>query len=218
MKPPFSIEEFFEVFARYNHAVWPVQILLLGLGIAAVAVIRWSPRRGRIVTAILSFLWCWMALAYHFNQFSRIASVAWWFGSLFSLQAGFFAWWSFRSESLEFWPVRRRRAMVGWFLVSYGLVVYPILSVVLGHDYMRSPTFGVPCPTTIYTFGIFWLAKPPVPRHLLVVPIIWSAIGGSAAFYLDVPQDLGLVVAGATGFSLLVFRNERAQRRRSRAV
>lgn len=42
-------------------------------------------------------------------------------------------------------------------------------------------------------------------RTLLV--ILWSAVGGSAAFVLGVPQDLGLLVAGALSIVLLR-RNE----------
>jgi hypothetical protein len=41
-----------------------------------------------------------------------------------------------------------------------------------------------------------FFAARPVPRLALVVPILWAAVGSSAAFGLGVVEDLGLLVAG----------------------
>jgi hypothetical protein len=57
------------------------------------------------------------------------------------------------------------------------------------------PTFGVPCPTTIFTVGLLMLATPRLWR-LSIIPVIWSVIGGSAAFLLGVSADYALPVAG----------------------
>lgn len=62
----------------------------------------------------------------------------------------------------------------------------------------------MPCPTTIYTFGLLFWAVRPIPRHLLVIPLLWSFIGSTAVFLLSVVQDLGLLVAGL--LVLLLFR------------
>jgi hypothetical protein len=209
MQPPFNVEQFFGIFARYNDSIWPFQILLLGIGFLAVFLVVRRPRvAGRALPAILAFLWGWMALVFHFAHFSRISSGAWLFGALFLLQALLFARLGFwhRLEFAE--SPSRWRAAVGWVFLLYGLAIYPFLSYLFGHAYMRSPTFGVPCPTTIFTIGVLYFARPPLPRHLLVVPIFWAAVGGSAAFLLDVYQDLGLLVAGLGAVWLLHRRQE----------
>ena len=65
------------------------------------------------------------------------------------------------------------------------------------HPYPETPLFGVaPCPTTIFTLGLLLLASHPRPMLLAAVPILWAAIGGSAAVLINVPQDWGLLVAG----------------------
>ena len=76
------------------------------------------------------------------------------------------------------------------------------------HDHRsqaRIPTFGLPCPTTIFTAGVLMLATPRAPG-LSIVPVIWSAIGGSAAFLLGVPADIGLPIAG---IALAIFSTRR---------
>ena len=68
--------------------------------------------------------------------------------------------------------------------------------------------FGVtPCPVTIFTFGLLLLTMRPVPRGLLVIPFVWSLIGGSAAVLLYVPQDWLLLVSGCIAAVLMVFRD-----------
>lgn len=66
------------------------------------------------------------------------------------------------------------------------------------------PMFGItPCPVTIFTFGLFLLTTKPIPRRLLVIPVIWSLIAGSAAFLLAMPQDWLLLVSGVAVLALL---------------
>jgi hypothetical protein len=55
----------------------------------------------------------------------------------------------------------------------------------------------VPCPTTLFTAGCLLAAVPPVPRWLLVIPALWSLVGGSAALLLGITPDLMLFAAGA---------------------
>jgi hypothetical protein len=65
------------------------------------------------------------------------------------------------------------------------------------------PTFGLPCPTTLFTIGVLAFLVVPHPRSPLAVPVLWCLIGFQAAFFLDVPQDLALLVAAALGMLLM---------------
>jgi hypothetical protein len=48
-----------------------------------------------------------------------------------------------------------------------------------------------------------------VPRRLLAIPLLWSLIGGSAAFLLGVPQDWLLLFSGVV--TVLVLRFDRVR-------
>jgi hypothetical protein len=61
---------------------------------------------------------------------------------------------------------------------------------------------------TLFTFGLLLLTVSPVPRWLLVIPVAWSVIGGTAAFLLQVPQDWILLFSGATAVLIMYFRDE----------
>jgi len=74
-----------------------------------------------------------------------------------------------------------------------------------GHRYPRVPTFGLPCPTTIFTLGILLLASFPFPKSVFIVPFLWSVVGTSAAFQLGVLQDLSLLVSGLLGLRGMVY-------------
>jgi hypothetical protein len=81
-----------------------------------------------------------------------------------------------------------------------------------GHTFPNAPTFGLPCPTTLFTFGLLLLAAPGLHRALVIGPLAWALVGGTAAFALGVPQDYGLFVAAVIGFYLLLPRAGRLRR------
>jgi hypothetical protein len=83
-------------------------------------------------------------------------------------------------------------------------VAYPLVARSFGHIYPAAPTFGLPCPTTIATLGLLLWLVPPVPLPLVVVPLIWSAVGTSAAVRLGVREDFGLGLAGVLTLMVLL--------------
>jgi hypothetical protein len=85
------------------------------------------------------------------------------------------------------------------------------LGYFLEHVYPQSPTFGLPCPTTIFTFGLLLLTDKNVPIAVLMIPFVWSLIGFTAAFSFGIWEDTGLLVAGLVGTALLVIRNRRVE-------
>lgn len=202
MRLPFKREDFFEVFARYNVDVWPLQWGLVAAGLIAAGVLfTKSANKERVCLGGLSLLWFWMGAVYHLQYFATINPAAVGFGVLTLAEGGLLAWAAAKSEPRFAW--RGASRWVGLTLVAYGIAIYPLLNVALGHEYPAMPTFGLPCPTAIFTLGLLWWLRGGQVRILVVIPFLWSAVGGSAAFALGVPQDLGLLVAGVVSTGLL---------------
>lgn len=207
MRIPFTVEQFFAIFQTYNEAVWPAQFVLLGLALIAIyLVFSKPPIAGQAVSAILAFIWAWIALGYHLAFFTRINPAAYGFAGLSLIGAGVFLWHGVVRRRLQFEVGNDLRTYAGASLIIFALLVYPAWTWLAGHGYPAMPTFGLPCPTTIFTIGLLAFLKPPAPRAPYIVPVLWSMIGGQAAFLLGVPQDLGLIAAGVIGAALLARR------------
>lgn len=210
MALPFTVEEFYGVFRDYNTAVWPAQWFLVALALAAlVAVLRPRPWSGVAVSAVLGVLWAWIALAYHLTFFARISPAVYGFAALSAAGATVFVWQGVIRRRLAFRWVPGLKAAAGVVLVIFALVVYPVWSAYAGHPYPATPTFGLPCPTTIFTIGLLCFAVPPTPRSPLFAPLLWCLVGAQAAFVLGVQPDLGLIAAALVGLGLLATAGQR---------
>ncbi len=205
---PFTTSQFLAVFARYNLSVYPAQILLmLGAVITIILTIVPIKRGGSIIFGILGLLWLWMGGVYHCLYFSAINPLAYLFGALFILEAAILLYAGVAHGAGGFAWRRDGFSVAGLVCILYSLAVYPVIGTIAGHPYPELPTFGLPCPTTIFTFGILLLADRRVPWYLLVIPFVWACIGFFAALSLGITEDYGLLVAGVAGTLLIGLKN-----------
>jgi len=205
MRPPFSEIEFIRVFSEYNDAVWPMQpVLWVAAIVAFLMVFSGRGSSSRLASWFLAIFWAWAGIAYHLMHFTSLSGAAWIFGTLFVAQAVLFAVYGGIRSDLRLRLPEGWSAVAGLLLLFFSLIAYPLIGLLSGRSYIDSPTFGVPCPTVIFTTGMFFFFKRPFPRVLLLIPVIWSVIGGSAAIFLGVPQDAGLIVAGILAIVLFV--------------
>lgn len=188
---PFTREQFFNVFAAYNSAVWPLQVVAYLAGLAALFLVF---RRSRAATfwvlMILASMWLVNGVAYHWSFFATVNPGARIFGAAFVFEATLLAATAMFARNFRIAVARDLRTWVGLLLAAYALVLYPALGWVVGHTYPAVPVFGIaPCPTTIFTIGVLFLGNWRIARWLLVIPALWASVGGRAAVFLGVPQD-----------------------------
>jgi Family of unknown function (DUF6064) len=220
MNPPFTIEEFLGVFAAYNAAIWPLQIIAYLAGILTV-VSLWQKRlrANWMVPIVLALLWACIGIGYHFMYFSTINPLAKGFAVFFVAQSILFAYAAMSAKKLQFVVERNVRSTAGIALIVYALLIYPILGIIAGHGLMAGPMFGVaPCPTTIFTIGMLLLARGKWVSWLSVIPVLWSLVGLAAALQLGIPEDLGLPIAALLLVLALVFDAINAKQIRNRAA
>jgi Family of unknown function (DUF6064) len=208
---PFTREQFTAVFADYNAAVWPAQVVGYLVGVAIIGMlVRPSKAGNRVIGAGLAAMWIWTGVAYHGLHFSAINQAAWAFGALFVVQGVLLLQAVVIAGRPTFGQSNGMAKWLGWVFVIYASIVYPLMGIWTGHRYPEMPMFGItPCPVTIFTFGVLLLSTTPVPRRLLAIPLLWSLIGGSAAFLLGVPQDWLLLFSGVV--TVLVLRFDRVR-------
>ena len=221
MSLPFTGDQFLEVFRRYNEAVWPAQWALV---IAALVIVRSvlapSRWRGRLAIALLASLWAWAAIVYHLAFFRSINPIATAFAALFLAQTLLLGRYALNVNAPELHARGGIARWVGAALVVSALVVYPMLSIASGHRFPASPTFGLPCPLTVFTFGVLMWWQPRVPISVAVIPVLWAIIGSTAAIQLGMTEDvllpLSLVVAAPLLIRRAVMHRRDALRRATR--
>ena len=216
---PFTADQFFAVFATYNTGIWPMQIIAYLIGVIAAALALFATS-GRVILGLLAVLWIWTGIAYHALAFAAINPAAYAFAALFVAEGVLLTWVGVVRASVRFDQSRpTMRVAAALVLIGYAAILYPLIGGWTGHHYPAAPTFGVtPCPLTIFTFGILLLARGRPAWTVMVIPLIWAAIGGSAAVLLRVAPDWMLPVAAVVSVVLLLRRQDAVARQKARSA
>ncbi len=213
MNPPFTVEQFLDVFAAYNAAIWPSQIIAYVLGLVALtAVFLRQPIASRLILSILALMWAGNGIGYHLLFFNTINPAAKLFAAVFVLQAVLFTVSAIAARDLRIDIGRDFRSIAGFAAIAYAMLIYPALGILAGHGLMAGPMFGVaPCPTTIFTIGMLLLAHGRWVVWLSIIPLLWSLVGLAAAWQLSIPEDFGLALAGVALVLVLAARQMRVR-------
>jgi len=192
---PFTIEQFLGIFEKYNLAVWPMQIVLILIAVLTLILsLKKISYSDKTISIILSFFWLWIGIVYHLAYFTAINKAAYLFGVLFIIQGLIFLFAGGIKSKLSFKFQSSSYGVIGSLFILYALIIYPILGYFFGHVYSKNPTFGLPCPTTIFTFGLLLWTVKIVPKYVLVIPLIWSIIGFGAALSLGEKWGQAIVI------------------------
>lgn len=214
MSDIFGVREVFaEMFGAYNLSVWPMQIITYALGIAAVIlIIKKTKYSDMIISGILAFLWLWAGIVWSLVFFCPyrfvycIAAVVLVVQGLLLFMFGFGVG---LKSSLSFKWRGDLYSIIGGIAVLYVFILYPIIGGLTGWGYPQGPIFGVaPCPVCVFTFGMLLLADKRVPVLILIIPLLWSLLGVTAARRFGIYADVGMVVIGILGTVLILYRNK----------
>lgn len=215
MKTPFTLDQFFEVFKKYNETVFPAQILLYLISFIAI-YLTFKPNSisNKVISSMLAFFWLWMGIVYHLVFFTTINSAAYIFGTAYILQSLLFLTFGVLKNKFSFSFHSDIYGVTGILLILFALIIYPLLGYFLGHVYPFSPTFGLPCPTIILTFGLLLLNDKKCPVAIMIIPFLWSLIGFTAVFNFGMWEDTGLLISGLVTLTLLLIKNRRYRQAR----
>lgn len=203
MSFPFTREQFLEVFRSYNGAIGIAPLVLVTLAVVVISLSHSKqPWRHRVVAGILAFFWLWSGVVYHWGFFAAINRAATLFGALFVVEGLGLLNSGVRLDRFRIDPRATTTTGLGWLLVVYSIAIYPLLGWVFGHGYPSGPSFGAPCPITIFTLGIMLWTIPRIPLGLTLIPLTWAIIGSSAAVEFGIFEDFALglsaIIVGST--------------------
>ncbi len=135
MTLPFGRPEFLAVFAAYNGAIWPLQLLFLAAGLLAIGLLFYRPPwADRAISSVLAVFWFTMAIAYHWTFFAPINPAAYLFGGMFLFQAGLFLVEGLARNRIHFGEASAVRSWIAALLITYGIAIYPLIGLALGES------------------------------------------------------------------------------------
>ncbi len=197
----------FDAFRSYNEAIWPSQIPAYLLALVAVFfVVKRSKYSDTIIFLVLSLFWLWAGIVCLFVFLAPDFPVFYGLGGMAVLQGILFLVFGVgKAEQLPSLTFRPDiYGLAGGLLTLYALIGYPLVGHLTGHPYPDYPLLGTaPCPTCILTLGLLVMARKPFPFVLLIVPLLESILGIIPSI-LGLYADIGLVIAGIAGLSLIL--------------
>ena len=206
MKIPFTTEQFFSVFEKYNSTVFPFQWIIILLGMFTLFLIHSKySSKNKLIGSFLGLLWVWTGIVYHIIFFTAINKLAFVFGGFFILQGLLILINTFLKDKLSFSFSSQTKNYFGYFFILFGLIIYPIISYLVQGSFNRTIALGLPCPSTIFTFGFFMMAGNKLPKYLLIIPSLWAIVGVGAAIQFGVYQDFVMPITAIIA-GIIIFK------------
>jgi hypothetical protein len=182
----FSPQAYGRLLARYNEALWPLQLVGVAASAALVALLRSKrPAATRAALLLLALAWCWVGWAFHFRRYSEIFLAAPGLAAAFGTQALLLA----AASALPLRAAEPTRAprVVGIALAELALL-YPLLAPLTGHAWSEAEVFAfLPDPTALASAGaLLALVRLPAWSRVLlaVLPLLSLALGAATRWLL----------------------------------
>ena len=151
---------------------------------------EWGAKRCiTAIAAILAVCWLWVAWGFHWQRYASINLAAGYFAWAFAAQALLLLWLgAVRGRLTPAQATRfQQRAALG--LLSFSLLVFPLIGPLLGRSWMQAEVFGMaPDPTALATLGVLLLAGPRPAWALFPIPVAWCLLSGTTLWAMESPD------------------------------
>jgi uncharacterized protein DUF6064 len=186
----FSPRTYYRLLERHNEALWPGQILGVGLGVLIIWLLRYpSQRQGRTISAILAVLWAWVGWSFLWQRYATINWAVRYVVPAFALEALLLGWAGTIRGGLTFHPNWQASGIIGTSLLVLSLATYPMIAPLCGRHWQQAEIFGIaPDPTVLATLGLLVLAQGGHRWTLLIVPMLWCFMSGATLLAMGAPE------------------------------
>jgi hypothetical protein len=209
----FSPRTYYRLIEHHNEALWPGQIVTIGLGLVIAGLLsRPAPWQGRAVSGIMAALWSWVAWAFLWRRYATINWAATYLVWLFVIEVLLLVWVGVIRGELGFRWRPNAGKTVGLALFIFSLTLYPTLAPLLHRAWRQAEVFGVvPDPTVIATVGLLLLAEGPPHWRLMAVPVLWCLVSGATLSAMGSPEASVLLPAALLAVVATAWSRRRSQ-------
>lgn len=169
----FSERVYWRLFLLHNEALWPLQVpvLLLGAAVLAVLIAR-RPWSASFAAALLAAAWGWVAWSFFWQRYATINWAAVWVAPAFAAEALLLVAAALARPRLA--QARSIGGIAGFALFAWALAVHPLVPLLTGRPFAEAEVAGLtPDPTAIATLGLALSLRGAVRWLLLPIPLLW---------------------------------------------
>jgi Family of unknown function (DUF6064) len=198
----FSPQVYYRLFELHNRALWPAQLLTVGLALAMLyLLLRRDGGWPGSVAAILGALWIWLAWAFFHERYATINWAAVYVAPFIAAQGGLLVWFGSAGNRLGLTSIGQRRKFAGLGLFAFALLCYPLLAPLMGRSWLSGEIFGVaPDPTALATLALLARSDGRGSRLAMIVPALWCLVStltlwtmGAADFFVPLAGALAAI-------------------------
>ena len=175
----FSPTVYWRLVERYNREAWPLQMLMLGVGLLLLWLAAARPAAaGRLVAGILAAIWLWVGWAFHHQAYAQINWAAEYAAIAFAVQAVLLVSLGVvrPTGAVPGTPAPLQR--LGLALAVAGVLLYPWTGLLAGRPWGQWEVFGLmPEPTALATLGLLLACEQRHRAWLMVIPLVSLFIG-----------------------------------------
>jgi hypothetical protein len=209
-------------FKEYYITIWPVLIVIHILAIITFKhLFKKTSNSDKVISAVLVFLWLWDGIvhqgilaAYPPQHFIPMVT-------LFVIQGLLMLYHGVIKSNLTFDYVKGSwKSRLGVFYMVYALIGYLIIGTLLGHPFTKGGVFFANiCAFDCFTCGLLMMSDKKTPKYLIIIPLLWSQVGGLLAMFAwHIWDDFGLVSSGFIATIIVLFRNAKSSELNNRDV
>jgi hypothetical protein len=200
----FSPRAYWRLFELHNQALWPLPLVALALGIAALVLALLRPRAtARWIAILLAIAWAWIGWSFMWERYATINWTAAYAAPLFAIEAILLL---IIGGILNRLPLERRslRRGAGCLLIVLALA-YPLLAPMFGRPWQAAEIFGIsPAPTAVATLGFLLLAGGRSSVLLWPIPVLCCLADAAVLMAMDEAQQWVVLAAATVAAASLV--------------
>lgn len=196
---PFSQSQLFDLAARYNQYIQPLQILIyIPTLLIFVLLLRGTKQdTSRGVLLLLGAEWAMVGVLFFFNIMTRAHWIGYAGGSVFLLFGLYYAVAASHSFPPHFRWRRDNPGLLSLLITAVGVVGYPGMSWVLGREYPAVTSYGLmPGSVAMLTLGVVLSARPAPRLWLLFPPLCITLASILSIWWWQLWEDFILLPAG----------------------
>ena len=178
----FSPRTYWRLFELANAELWPLQILIFGVGtLMLICVIRPTPWSNRMVAGAMALAWTITGFWFIGSLYAEINWVAVYAVPAFAAEATLLLWFGVIRKKLSFTLDRKVSAFLGFGLFNYALLLHPLVAPLAGRPIAAAEIIGIaPDPTAIATLGLLSTCRCAQTIWLiLMVPVLWCLLSAT---------------------------------------